>query len=86
MKKIFYVIAIISMLLLGSFGVVKASGEDYTLFIDSNQNVFKNVPVQADVKLIGDNAPAYTNVRVKVDISGPRNANVIGYRFSRTTV
>lgn len=71
MKKVFWITVITFILLLGSYCIVMASGEDYTLFVDYNQNIFKDVPVQTDVKLIGDNAPAYSNVRVKVDISGP---------------
>lgn len=71
MKRIFLTITILLVLLLGSYCIVRASAEDYTLFIDYNQNVFKGVPVRADVKLIGNNAPAYANVRVKVDIAGP---------------
>lgn len=70
MKKkciLFSVLAI--MLLIGT--MVLASAEDYTLFLDHNLNVFKGVPITTEVKLIGNNAPAYPKVRVKVDISGP---------------
>ena len=71
MRKKIWLIVITCILLLGNYYLVLASGEDYTLFIDYNQNVFKDVPVKADVKLIGDNAPARSNVRVEVDVSGP---------------
>lgn len=70
MKKnlvLFFTIAI----LLISGTIIFASAEDFSLFIDYNQNVFKGVPVKTDVKLVGNNAPAHSNVRVKVDISGP---------------
>ncbi len=71
MRKKICLIVITCILLLGNYYLVLASGEDYTLFIDYNQNVFKDVPIKADVKLIGDNAPARSNVRVDVDVSGP---------------
>lgn len=71
MKKVFFSTICMFLFILGVCSIVLASGEDYTLFVDYNQNVFKGVPVQTDVKLIGDNAPAYTNVRVKVEIAGP---------------
>lgn len=51
--------------------IVMAEDDAYTLTIDYTGNVFKNVPIQTDVKLIGQEATPYSNVRVKVDISGP---------------
>ena len=70
MKKLFCVVSIIFILLLGSY-CLAADEDEYTLLIDYSQEVFKDVPIQADVKLIGSNATPYTTVRVKVDISGP---------------
>ena len=65
------ILILLAIIIAISGGIVLASAEDYTLFIDTSQNVLKNVPVKTDVKLIGNNAPAYQNVRIKVDVSGP---------------
>lgn len=70
MRKRLWLFITIAVVLIGGT-MVLASAEDYSLFIDHSGNVLKDVPIQADVKLVGHNAPAYTNVRVKVDISGP---------------
>ena len=69
MKKI--VLISLSLVLLCASIYVMASAEDYVLTFDNERNVFKGVPVNVDVKLIGNEAPVKTNVRVKVDISGP---------------
>ena len=70
MKKKGLLFLILAFLLIGGT-LIFASAEDYTIVMDTNYNILKNVPIQTDVKLIGNNAPAYTNVRVKVDVSGP---------------
>lgn len=76
MKKTMWLFLVIAVMVITGT-LVFASGEDYDLFIDYNENVFKGVPVQADVKLVGNEAPPYTNVRVKVDISGPATPTVM---------
>lgn len=69
MKKAFLVS--VALILLCTSICVWASAEDYTIAFDAPKSVFKNVPVNVDVKLIGTDAPAKEKVRVKVDISGP---------------
>ena len=69
MKRL--ILASVALILLCTSICVFASAEDYTIAFDAPKSVFKDVPVNVDVKLIGTDAPPKEKVRVKVDISGP---------------
>lgn len=70
MKKVLCMLLVLAVILTLDC-LVMAQDDEYSLTIDYNGNAFKNVPIQTNVNLIGKDATPYSNVRVKVDVSGP---------------
>ena len=70
---------VISLLVVGllcCFSVVYAS-QEYSFDLQYTGSVLKNVEKDANVMLIGDNAPLYQKVRIKVDVEGPGTPNIM---------
>ena len=75
MKKIFSFILVFSIIFC-SAGCVFAADE-YTFDLQYTGNVVKNVEKNANVLLVGVNGTTYTNVQIKVDISGPATPKLL---------
>lgn len=84
MKKLFSIMLLI--VLICTTVCVMASAEDYAIVIEREGEVFKDVPINVDVKLIGTNAPAKQKVRVKVDVSGPSVPKLIAKDSLQTEI
>ncbi len=70
MKKVICMLLVLAVILTLDC-LVMAQDDEYSLTIDYNGDAFKNVPIQTNVSLIGKDATPYSNVRVKVEVSGP---------------
>lgn len=76
MKKVFTLLLI--FLFLFTINVVYAADE-FSFELTYTGDVVKDEEKDATVVLKGTNAPTYTNVRIKVDISGPATPTIYAY-------
>jgi LPXTG-motif cell wall-anchored protein len=74
MKKILSFITIIAIILCTGASVYAAG---YSFDLQYEGTVTKNVAKDAKVLLIGEAAPTYATVRVKIDVSGPATPKLI---------
>lgn len=75
MKKFLSVFMIFALALVIAIPVFAADG--YSFDLQYTGTVTKNVEKDANVLLIGVNAPVYQNVRIKVDIEGPATPKIM---------
>lgn len=75
MKKKFFIILYLTFFFsIFTFNVFAAQGYDFKIEYDGN--IIQNVEKNANVLLVGNSATPYTNVIIKVDITGPSTPTV----------
>ena len=75
MKKLLSFITIFAIVIC-SFNIVSAQ-DGYSFDLQYTGTVVKNQEKSANVLLVGQNAQVYTNVRIKVDITGPATPKIL---------
>lgn len=75
MKKVLSFIAVFTVVICSFNMVFAANG--YNFDLQYTGTIIKNEEKDASVLLVGSNATAYTNVRIKVDITGPATPRII---------
>jgi len=75
MKKLLSFITVFAIILC-SFNAVFAQDE-YSFDLQYTGTVVKNQEKSANVLLVGKSAPVHTNVRIKVDITGPATPKIL---------
>lgn len=83
MKKVFTLLLV--FLFAFTFTSVYAADE-FTFDLTYTGDVIKDQEKSATVVLKGTNAPTYTNVRIKVDISGPATPTIFAYDSQGTKI
>lgn len=79
MKKLFTLLtALIIMFSITTFSYADAN-EEYHFEIRYEGDVVVNEPKSAEIVLIGNEGTLYTNVRVKIEATGPAEAEVTAY-------
>lgn len=68
-KKILPILTICVLALLTTFVY---AADEYTFGLEYEGDAIVGEAKSTNVTLVGNNAPAHTNVRIKVDITGPR--------------
>lgn len=81
LKKI--VSSLLTLMLILFMGTVYAADE-YSFDLEYIGKIETNVEKDATVTLTGVNGPAYTNVRIKVDVTGPATPQVYAYDSTGT--
>lgn len=79
MKKLFTLFTILIMMLSISTLSYADSNEDYYFELTYEGDIVENEPKAGVVKLIGVDGTLHTNVRIKVDASGPTKPEIIAY-------
>ena len=77
MKKI--VLPVLICCLLVALATFSYAADGYTFGLEYEGTVKVNEAKNAKVQLIGTNGPTYTNVRIKVDITGPGTPTILAY-------
>lgn len=77
MKRIILPVLICCLLILLATFSYAVDGYSFALEYDGTIKV--NEAKNGNVKLIGTNGPTYTNVRIKVDITGPSTPTILAY-------
>lgn len=75
MKKILSLVTIFTLILCIVTPIFAANG--YNFDLQYSGTITKNIEKDANVLLVGENAPAHTNVRIKVDITGPATPKIM---------
>lgn len=75
MKKVLSLITIFTLIVCSFNMVFAANG--YSFQLQYTGPITKNVQKNASVLLVGSGATAYTNVRIKVDITGPATPTIL---------
>ena len=83
MKKVFTLLLV--FLFTFTFTSVYAADE-FTFDLTYTGDVIKDQEKSATVVLKGTNAPTYTNVRIKVDITGPATPTIFAYDSQGTKI
>lgn len=79
MKKIFTLFTVLIMMLSISTLSYADSNEDYYFELTYEGDIVENEPKAGVVKLVGVDGTLHTNVRIKVDVSGPTKPEIIAY-------
>ena len=77
MKKI--VLPVLICCLLIAFATYSYAADGYTFGLEYEGTIKVNEAKNAKVQLIGTNGQTYTNVRIKVDITGPSKPTILAY-------
>ena len=80
MKKI--VLPVLICCLLVVLATFSYAADGYTFGLEYEGTIKVNEAKNAKVQLIGTNGPTYTNVRIKVDITGPGTPTILAYDSS----
>lgn len=75
MKKILSLVTIFTLMLCIVTPIFAATG--YSFDLQYSGTITKNIEKDANVLLVGENAPVHTNVRIKVDITGPATPKIM---------
>lgn len=75
MKKFLSLVTISTLLLCLVTPIFAANG--YSFDLQYSGTITKNIEKDANVLLVGENAPVHTNVRIKVDITGPATPKIM---------
>lgn len=75
MKKILSLIIIFTLILCIVTPIFAADG--YSFDLQYTGTITKNIEKDANVLLVGVNAPVHSNVRIKVDITGPATPRIM---------
>ena len=81
MKKIIPTLLILMLIL---FMGVAYAADEYSFDLEYTGKIETNVEKDASVTLTGVNGPAYTNVRIKVDVTGPATPTAYAYDSAGT--
>lgn len=80
-KKILPILIICMLTLLTTFVY---AADEYSFGLEYEGKIIAGEEKAANVTLVGNNAPAHTNVRIKVDITGPATPKLIAYDSAGT--
>lgn len=80
MKRIILPVLICCLLML--LATFSYAADGYTFSLEYEGTIKVNEAKNGNVKLIGTNGPTYTNVRIKVDITGPSTPTILAYDSS----
>lgn len=84
MKKLFTLFtALVMMLSISTLSYADAN-EEYYFELNYEGNIIANEPKEGVVKLVGVDGTLHTNVRIKVDVSGPATPKIIAYDSNGT--
>lgn len=84
MKKLFTLFTTLIMILSISTLSYADSNEEYYFELNYEGNIIANEPKAGLVKLVGVDGTLHTNVRIKVDVSGPATPKIIAYDSNGT--
>lgn len=84
MKKLFTLFTALIMMLSISTLSYADSNEEYYFELNYEGNIIENEPKAGVVKLVGVDGTLHTNVRIKVDVSGPATPEIIAYDSNGT--
>lgn len=84
MKKLLSFITIFAIVLCSFSAVFAADG--YSFELKYTGTITKNVEKNAEVLLVGTNAPMHSNVRIKVEISGPATPVILATDTNGTEI
>lgn len=77
MKKVILPVLICCLLVM--LATFSYAADGYTFGLEYEGTIKVNEAKNAKVQLIGTNGPTYTNVRIKVDITGPSKPTILAY-------
>ena len=80
------ILSILSICLLIIFTTCVYAADEYSFGIEYDGKVVVGEEKQTNVTLVGSNGTLHSNVRIKVDISGPSTPKLIAYDTNQTPI